>query len=447
MVSVWLWLDGSQRDLTAYLDERYDDDDEPMSRFAADLRVVFYDHDVQECETYRSAKPIATLIDGSSWSASYLDAVVVAAAKRGIERARGHLLLFDRAWRGRWPASSPLTFVGSFPVEREENPEPERRPGDHQSSVSAVAIAPDGRLGITGDDSGEVALWDLTRGVCVARGDGRHPDGVAAAAFAADGRLVTTGTEIVVWRREGARLVGKKLGSSGGYRMPAVAVHRREPVAVAVSVDGAVTRWRLDGGRREVLARVDGRFDDVCLGDDGTVIARTDEGAVMAWRDGERRWGLDASDDWRSGTVIAGRCGVLARGRRAVAVDLATGAVVASTPAKVDRLAAAPGGAFVAIAAGRRVATWDLRGPAASVAAHRGDVADVAASSSLVMSVGEDGAARLWSVSLAPRGRFDASGPLTRCAGRRDGTRWLVGGEDGQVHVLAWSGRALRALR
>jgi len=48
LLDVWVGDFESEARLNAYFDEKYDEDDAPISEFAADMGVSFYDHDFLE---------------------------------------------------------------------------------------------------------------------------------------------------------------------------------------------------------------------------------------------------------------------------------------------------------------------------------------------------------------------------------------------------------------
>ena len=65
------------------------------------------------------------------------------------------------------------------------------------SSVSAVAISPDGRLLTSGSGDSIVKLWNLATGSCHVTLEG-HSDGVFAMDFPPDGQLVASGGDSIV---------------------------------------------------------------------------------------------------------------------------------------------------------------------------------------------------------------------------------------------------------
>jgi WD40 repeat protein len=61
----------------------------------------------------------------------------------------------------------------------------------HGSFVEAAAFSPDGSMLATGDDDGEVRLWDVATRIELLAFEA-HPGGVSDVAFAPDGRLLVT---------------------------------------------------------------------------------------------------------------------------------------------------------------------------------------------------------------------------------------------------------------
>lgn len=85
-------------------------------------------------------------------------------------------------------AISGLTLAAVFPVQREE--------------LRSLTIAPNSALAATGDDDGQIVIWDLAKGVQVATLPGHLKGAVVALRFSFDGRqLVSAGKDkrVVVW--------------------------------------------------------------------------------------------------------------------------------------------------------------------------------------------------------------------------------------------------------
>ncbi|MFL6261706.1 MAG: immunity 22 family protein [Thermoanaerobaculia bacterium] len=121
IVSVWLGRLGSQDALDAFLAEQYDDeqDDEPVSAFAAEIGLSFYDHDFFE-SSFHQRIDSASAFDGHSYAESFKQAAwqVGSQLRDGVYDTL--LLLYGYDHEGRQPqlrASAHLAFVGTFPYQ------------------------------------------------------------------------------------------------------------------------------------------------------------------------------------------------------------------------------------------------------------------------------------------------------------------------------------------
>jgi hypothetical protein len=85
---IWLGRFMSGEAFDAYFEETYSEDDyeTPISRFAEDQRVWFYDHDGVEC-SFNDAGELRSKIEPHSYSESYLDIVMTRATEQGITDA------------------------------------------------------------------------------------------------------------------------------------------------------------------------------------------------------------------------------------------------------------------------------------------------------------------------------------------------------------------------
>ncbi len=76
-VDVWFGTFPSAEMLESYFAEKYDpdDDDEPISGFAADQRPPFYDHDFVEYGFHKAGDDPCSLLSSHSFSESYISDV------------------------------------------------------------------------------------------------------------------------------------------------------------------------------------------------------------------------------------------------------------------------------------------------------------------------------------------------------------------------------------
>ena len=120
-VSVWVGTFGSQEAVDAYTAEQYDRDGEPISPFAADIGLTFYDHDFIEVhhEPGLSALGRAALAR-HSYGETFADA---AAAHLPPGEAFDTLFLLYGYDHARYPQAerSPhkVRFVGTYPYQQE----------------------------------------------------------------------------------------------------------------------------------------------------------------------------------------------------------------------------------------------------------------------------------------------------------------------------------------
>jgi WD40 repeat protein len=100
----------------------------------------------------------------------------------------------------------------------------------HEAPVWSVAVSPDGRYGLSGDEAGVIFLWDLESGEALRRLEG-HLGLVSSLAFTPDGRHALSGSHektILYWDLE----AGKILRTLEG--------HQAMVNTVAVSPDGRI---------------------------------------------------------------------------------------------------------------------------------------------------------------------------------------------------------------
>lgn len=93
-VHIWLGDFPSDDALHDYLEEAYDedDDDAPINRFAAEQEVSFYDVDFLE-SGFDESGDLKSLIEGHSYSETYLDDLTAAAESEGIEHANTFIMV------------------------------------------------------------------------------------------------------------------------------------------------------------------------------------------------------------------------------------------------------------------------------------------------------------------------------------------------------------------
>ncbi len=307
-----------------------------------------------------------------------------------------------------------------------------------------AVVSADGKRGVTATRLGELRLWDLATGqLLAAQSETNHPEPkriIEGAAFTRDGGgLLTTGFHCLVdWD---AALVPTEHGDGEWDRLEGGSWFRTGGTTIALSSDGQ---------------RVVG--DDEAGAVHGWDLAGA--GTVDAPREPLWTYADDEPSDLRLLRMCDdGRLVVSLRRDRLVVLDTMSGAVVATMAVPVSRptaLAGHPAAPVVALASqDGEVLWWDARTGelAGRVQAHGDRVLGLAVAAGQLLSASRDGTAALWRLDDgAELGRFapwrmvlvpwrEDPFELRVAAGSPDGTRWLVGGAGGQVHVLEWSGR------
>lgn len=121
VVSVWLATCEFADLPEDYFSEPYGgEDDEPWNQFSTDFGFGYYDSDFVESNSDEEERrvPIASLLGPCSYSASFLQAVLTAAAQQGITESAFVFLMFEFRYdpsvtdrvKSDW-----LQFIGVFP--------------------------------------------------------------------------------------------------------------------------------------------------------------------------------------------------------------------------------------------------------------------------------------------------------------------------------------------
>jgi cytochrome c len=277
---------------------------------------------------------------------------------------------------------------------------------EHGGPVKGVAVATDGKHGLTAGFDYSIILWDLPKEAAIAHLYG-HDAAVNAVAFLPGERALSASDDgtVGLWDLARHQLIGRLNGHQG--KVTAVAVAPDGGRIASAGWDRTVRIWDLE--RRQLLRELDAgdNVNAVRFAPDGErLFAGTSEGRLMAWRvsDGTQLMALSAHD-----------FGV-------TALDLAPDGRSAVT-ASVDET----------------VQLWDLaRGePLGTLFGHEGPVLAVALSpdGELVASGGVDGTVRVWRRGDGDRLRVYArhAGAVWSVAFGPDGETLLSGGADGLV--------------
>jgi hypothetical protein len=73
IVSIWCGTFKNRHDLESYVEERYDDIDEPVSMFRNDHCIDFLDTDFLEVSFHDQIQPVSCLVEGHSYWDSFVD--------------------------------------------------------------------------------------------------------------------------------------------------------------------------------------------------------------------------------------------------------------------------------------------------------------------------------------------------------------------------------------
>lgn len=116
----------------------------------------------------------------------------------------------------------------------------------HEGEVWACAFSPDGRLVVSGSNSGVLTLWDIFGSRVVTNLNG-HSQGIGACAFSPDGRHIVSGSDdgtIKIWDARSGTELGSILAHQGAVHDCAYSSDGR----LVISASGS-TRWQNSGAR------------------------------------------------------------------------------------------------------------------------------------------------------------------------------------------------------
>jgi WD40 repeat protein len=131
----------------------------------------------------------------------------------------------------------------------------------HRMAVKSVAFSPDGRRLVSASRDSDVILWDVASASALRRLRG-HFGEVSDARFSPDGRWIASAgpRSVGLWRASDGRRIDLLMGPPGPFR--AVAFTDDSRTIVARTEEGVVVAYRcgLCGGVSELLALADERL-------------------------------------------------------------------------------------------------------------------------------------------------------------------------------------------
>ena len=113
---IWLGLFAPEAPETYFVQE-YVDDETPQSQFGAEQEQHSFDCDFVEISFPNDPRPVRDLVDGHSYSESYLDAVLRKAAELGITKANVFVLANKDEFESPRSVTGPgynLWYLGEF---------------------------------------------------------------------------------------------------------------------------------------------------------------------------------------------------------------------------------------------------------------------------------------------------------------------------------------------
>jgi WD40 repeat protein len=159
----------------------------------------------------------------------------------------------------------------------------------HRAAVAAVALSPDGRRALTGSADGSMILWNTETGAQLQRFAGQHRggDSIDAVAFGADGAWVVSGASddtLIVWDTDTGAPLQTLRAHTGNVSSVDVSPDGR--LILSGSFDGRIIVW--DALRGVELRRLEGsrgQINVVRFAADGrSALSGADDGNLSWWR-------------------------------------------------------------------------------------------------------------------------------------------------------------------
>jgi WD40 repeat protein len=322
------------------------------------------------------------------------------------------------------------------------------------AQMNAVAFSPDGALLASGDQDGQIRVWNIRTGALVgsAFGPSSPLQAISALAFSPDGKVLATmgfGSGLQLWSVATHVLIGKPLMTDTSGLIDSVAFSPDGRVLLAAA-GSQVTMWDTRTWRTALhlsAAQVPGNITGAALSPSGSTVAiSTDVGYIQQWNRASGR---------PSGTAIvpggADRVAYSPDGKdlavpsyagNTYLLNATSGKVLQTLPGStwpVNTVAFSPDGKTLVTGDGQGVlriwnpATGQQTGT--ELLGHTGAVQDIAFApgGSALASASDDGTVRLWDFTV----RQALGAELTRQAGSvndiafsPDGKLVAAGGDD-----------------
>jgi hypothetical protein len=121
-VSIWVAVASLSRIPDDYFEERYSDEDLPLTKFYGDFGFGYFDHDFMDTNGSKGrGKSIDELIGACSYSSSFVEEAVAQAKRRGLEKSQYVVLLYDFKYdpkKTKVSKNAYMEFIGSFPYNK-----------------------------------------------------------------------------------------------------------------------------------------------------------------------------------------------------------------------------------------------------------------------------------------------------------------------------------------
>jgi WD40 repeat protein len=258
----------------------------------------------------RKAKPIGPTLRGH---AGNINAVAMSANGKSIVSAGddGMVRLWERrmpseparVYEGKVDSttfsSNGKTILTTGPGARIVRWESDRVPGGDiangpiDTQVTATAWGPGGEFLVIGRSDGKLLLRDQQGAISDKHFSEAHAAGVTSIAVSGDGKIIVSGDEkgnVRLWNREGKPLGRPSRGHEGG--VASVAINWNGQTIVSGGADGKVLRWNLQGSVVSpplITSYSTGTGETVAVSPDGKFIVSGSERGMM------RLWDLQAN--------------------------------------------------------------------------------------------------------------------------------------------------------